>query len=87
MDVTFLSRPRTDYLGDIDYRDEEPTACEYCGGPVHVLEANGSVYVSGPADLEWAAEYGITTEGWYRTRWYEWQCMGDADHYGPLLQG
>lgn len=68
----------------IDYRPETPTICEHCGAPVHVIgEQRGEVYLSGPADLKFAAAYGITTEGRVETIWHWYKC--ERGHEGPVL--
>lgn len=67
----------------IDYRPETPTVCE-CGARVHVTgEQRGQVYLSGPADLQFAAAYGITTEGPVETIWHTYEC--ERGHEGPVL--
>jgi hypothetical protein len=70
----------------IDYRPDTPTLCEACGAPVHVTgEGRGRVYISGPADLRFAASYGITTEGYVETIWHTYECQ--RGHPGPVLIG
>lgn len=69
----------------MDYRPDTPTVCE-CGAAVRVTgERRGEVYLSGPADLAMAAEYGITTEGRAVTIWHEYVCSNG--HHGPSLMG
>jgi hypothetical protein len=77
----------------IDYRDAEeiPALCKYCGGRIQTATEEGNVYISGSADLKWAAKYGITTEGLCKTLWTKWWCENagdDAPHeHGPILLG
>jgi hypothetical protein len=86
-DVEGLTSDRSAIKGEIDHRSDEPEACPHCGGELDREERVGHVYIHGPADLEWAAQFGITDEGWYRTRSYDWQCRRHEEHYGPIAIG
>jgi len=75
----------------LDHRDamlraEIPEACSTCGAPIAIGEEASRWYVSGPADLENAAKYGIAGEGWVEVRSLRWECSADIEHeYGPIL--
>lgn len=73
----------------IDYRDAldpPPEACPECGGKIETFEERGRVFVYGPADRQWASEYGIEGDGEVNTIWTRWQCAADPGHaHGPIM--
>lgn len=73
----------------IDYRetmDPPPDACPECGGEISTHEEHGRVHIYGPADREWAREYGIEGDGLVETIWTRWHCASDPAHAGgPIL--
>lgn len=74
----------------LDYRSEDipPESCTVCGAPIVKREKRGTVYISGPADREFAAKYGVTGDGEATTVYWTWWCSVDDTHeWGPVLLG
>lgn len=73
----------------IDYRERmgaPPGSCPECGGEIATFEERGCVFVYGPADRQWAREYGIEGDGEVTTIWTRWHCATDPNHAGgPIL--